>query len=118
MKLATSVGSQFNRLLTDHCHDNLSLSWLDVTFEVVRTYETTANTAIINIYNAKEETRNKILTKGSNVVLKAGYEDEGNIGGIFFGTIIESLTKKQGGVITTTVNAQDIFANKESKHDC
>ena len=89
----------------------LLISALNISFVVERSTEEEYNTAEIVIYNAKSDTRNKILVPGKNVTLKAGYEDEG-VGTIFIGTITKSVSVQDNTEWTTTISAQDIGSNK------
>lgn len=85
---------------------------LDIDFNIERSITLANNTAEFVIYNAKLETRNKILKAGNNIIFKAGYEDEGNVATIFFGTIDKSVPIKSDTVWVTTVTASDIGGNK------
>jgi hypothetical protein len=89
------------------------ISDLDIEFDLTRTNTKAYNAARFTIYNAKQQTRNEILSEGKNVVLKAGYADEGNLGIIFTGTITESISKKRGPDYVTTIMAMDIAANRQ-----
>jgi hypothetical protein len=88
------------------------ISDLHLTFNVERSVTAEYNTAQFTIYNAKEQTRNQILIVGANVVLKAGYEDEG-IGIIFIGTVTKSVSYQSGSEWITELEAQDIGNNKQ-----
>lgn len=90
----------------------LLISELDVSFEVTRTVSLAANTAEFTVYNAKESTRNKVLTKGNNIICRAGYEDEG-IKTIFIGNITEARSTKSGPDWVTEVKAASIRAIKD-----
>ena len=72
-----SVGSEGEGLL---------ISDLDIDFKVIKSLTFADNYAEFRIYNAKEETRTKILKKGNNLIFKAGYEDEA-VNTLFVGNI-------------------------------
>jgi len=86
----------------------LRISSLNVGFTIERSITRADNTAIFQVYNAKEETRKKILARGNNIIFKAGYEDEGNLGLIFSGIITDSDTKKDGVTWVTEIQSMDI----------
>lgn len=89
---------------------NLVISDLNVSFDITRNYKPEDNTASFTIYNAKKETRDKIVKENNNIILKAGYEDEG-IGNIFSGLVFEGSSKKQGTEWVTEILASDYGAN-------
>jgi hypothetical protein len=89
---------------------NLVISDLNISFDITRNYKSEDNTASFTIYNAKKETRDKIVQKDNNISLKAGYEDEG-IGTIFSGLVFEGSSKKQGTEWVTEIIASDYGAN-------
>lgn len=88
------------------------ISDLNVSFQIERSIELSSNTAQFTIYNAKLETRQKILSTGNNIIFAAGYDDEKNIATIFIGTITKSVSKKQGVDWITEIEAMDISANR------
>jgi len=77
---------------------------LDIDFRVMRSVTFSENTCELAIYNVTETTRNDILIKGNNVILKAGYEDE-VVSTIFIGNITEALSFKKGKDTVTKVTA-------------
>jgi hypothetical protein len=79
-------------------------------FDITRNYNIEDNIAHVTIYNAKFDTRKKILITGNNIIIKAGYEDEGGVGQIFSGIITESSSRKNGTEWVTEIIATD-FAN-------
>ena len=89
---------------------NLLLSDLNMTFDIKRSYNIESNTARFVIYNAKEETRNKILTKNNNITLSAGYEDEGT-GLIFSGFISDVSSTYTGLDWETEITGSDYGSN-------
>ena len=88
------------------------ISDLNISFEIERSIDESPNSGIFTIYNAKLETRQKILATGNNIVFSAGYEDEKNLSTIFFGTISKSTSRKEGIDWVTTIQAVDIANNK------
>lgn len=91
----------------------LLISALDISFDIERSYKIESNTARFTVYNAQKETRDKILTVDNNIILKAGYEDEG-IGTIFTGVIFESRSKKTNTEWVTEIIANDYGANNSN----
>lgn len=91
----------------------VTLNNLDFEFNVDRSITLGNNTAEIVVYNMKTETRNNVLKTGNNIILKAGYEDEGGVLSIFFGTIHTVNTVKQETEWITTIQAIDIGSNKQ-----
>jgi len=90
---------------------NLRLSDLDMSFEIKRSFKIENNTAKFIIYNAKAQTRNKVLVKDNNITFQAGYEDEGNIGTIFSGIILTSDSRRVDTEWITEIMATDFGAN-------
>lgn len=71
----------------------LLISDLDIDFKIVKSLSFADNYAEFRIYNAKEETRNKVLKKGNNLIFKAGYKDEA-VNTLFVGNITEVQSGK------------------------
>lgn len=92
----------------------LRISALNIGFEIERSIDISSNTANFQIYNAKEQTRNEILKKGNNILLKAGYTDEDNLGLIFSGIITSSNSRKEASEWITEIQATDIGNNTEN----
>ena len=90
--------------------DNTSIKTTELfmTFDIKRTLLLTSNSAVINIYNAKEDTRNKIFKKGNTINFKAGHKDEKNLASIFSGIIYFSNPKKEGTEIISELTCIDI----------
>lgn len=88
----------------------LIISDLNIAFDIQRSYQISSNTATFTIYNAKKETRDKIVQKDNQIILKAGYEDEG-MGTIFSGLIFEGSSKKNGTEWITEIIANDYGKN-------
>jgi hypothetical protein len=70
------------------------VSDLDIDFDIQRSRALSENTAQFTIYNAKKETREKVLKKGASVVFEAGYGDE-TPAELFAGNIVESNSIKK-----------------------
>lgn len=90
----------------------LRVSGLNFTFEVERSVERENNYARINIYNAKKETRDKVLIRGNNISLKCGYRDENNLGLVFFGVIEQSTSRRENSEYITEIYATDFGSNQ------
>ena len=90
------------------------ISALNMSFETDRSIDFESNIGKFNIYNAKQETRNKILVKGNNVFLRCGYKDENNLGLIFAGYIVESSSKREGVDWITELIVRDIGSNADN----
>jgi hypothetical protein len=91
----------------------IRISGLHFNFEIERSVEQESNYGRFNIYNAKKETREKALIKDNNIVLRAGYRDENNLGMIFFGLIQQSTSKYDDTNYITEVYATD-FGNNQT----
>jgi hypothetical protein len=91
----------------------LLISDLNISFDISRSYKLESNTATFTIYNAKKETRDNILKKDNNIVLKAGYDDEGT-GIIFSGIIFDVRSKKTATEWVTEIIANDFGANNRN----
>lgn len=85
----------------------LEISNLRIIFKVNKNSETTANTAVISIYNLSNDTRNKLNKVYDTVILKAGYADGDGPKLLFSGNISQSYTKRQGSNLVTTINCGD-----------
>jgi len=88
----------------------LLISDLNISFDIIRNYKLEDNTATFTIYNAKKDTRKKIVQRNNNIILKAGYEDEG-MGTIFSGFVYEGSSKKRGTEWVTEIIANDYGKN-------
>lgn len=93
----------------------LLISDLHIDFKIERSVTLSENFAEFTIYNAKEETRNKILKIGNNLIFKAGYKDEG-ISALFAGNIIESISLKEGSNIITKIKSVSKSTKKELQY--
>jgi len=94
------------------CLSGGSWTWTEVEikdlehqYSITRSRVFNDNSASINIFNASADTRNRILTRGSNVLVYGGYEDEGE-GLLYQGSIIDSQSVHSGAEWITTLQAQ------------
>lgn len=85
----------------------LEVSGLDISFEVVRSNKWSTNTATIKVYNADQDTRNKLLLQGANILLRAGYEDQESVGVLFLGNVSAPAVneRESDGTWVTTLKA-------------
>lgn len=74
---------------------------LDLDFTITRSRVFNDNEAEVTIYNMNRDTRNRILKRGSNLMIYAGYEDEGE-GLMFQGNIVD-VTNMTGGTDSVTI---------------
>ena len=77
---------------------------LDLDFTITRSRVFNDNEASVTIYNMNPDTRNKILKRGSNLLIYAGYQDEG-VGLMFQGNIVDVNTSTNGVDYITTITA-------------
>lgn len=73
----------------------IDITGLDFTAKVSRGNAMKDNTCNLVIYNPQESTRNRIMTEGSAVIVKAGYEDEG-VGTLFIGQVTQAYPQHVG----------------------
>lgn len=83
----------------------VDIASLDLDFEIIRSRIFNDNEATVTIYNASEDTQNKVLTRGSNILIYAGYSDEGEAGLIYQGNIIDSQTTSVDQDTVTTLRS-------------
>jgi hypothetical protein len=106
----------FNRkieLSVGEVGQGLLISGLDIEFDIERSINFSENTASFTVYNAKSDTRNKVLKKNNNLIFKAGYEDQG-IGTIFIGNITTSISSQSGSDWITEIQASSIRSEKQA----
>ena len=82
----------------------LDIADLDIEFKIVRSVAFAENEAEFLIYNAKPETRSKILKKGNSLSFSAGYKDQA-FGVIFIGQILEAKSYQDGADMLTKIIA-------------
>jgi hypothetical protein len=85
----------------------LSISDLDIEFNIQRSNAISENTAEFVIYNAKESTRKEILKIGNNLIFDYGYDDE-TMGTLFVGNITTAKTQRSGQDWATTITSASI----------
>jgi len=86
------------------------VSGLRVSFEVTRSVDATANSALIRVYNLSKATRIITEADGCQAILSVGYYGESTIGvskGIFSGDIVRSTTEENGSDLITTLECGD-----------
>jgi hypothetical protein len=91
----------------------VKISDLNISFDIKRTTGNEANSAVFTIYNAKESTRNDLLTEESTLNFWAGYEDENNTALIFSGTITEAENRKENTEWITEIKATNFAGNQD-----
>jgi hypothetical protein len=85
----------------------ITIKDLKITFEVNKSTSKSANTCKIQIYNLRDETTKKIEDADTNLILKAGYEDEGGAKNIFFGAVLSTFDKMDGSDRILEIEALD-----------
>lgn len=85
-------------IVSDSLGNNINLSPMRITFNIVKKDSQTPNAAQINVYNLSSETESKIKKEFTSVVLQAGYDS--NFGLIFKGTIKQVTSGREGGTDT------------------
>jgi hypothetical protein len=86
------------------------LSGLRVVFEVTKSIDSTANAAVIEVFNLSQLSRTLTEEKKVAVILNAGYTGENPLGigkQVFFGDIVRSSTEKRGADLVTKIEAGD-----------
>lgn len=83
-------------IITPPDSSGLSLTDLRISFSVNKTNKQTSNDAVVIIYNLSENSTKLLEVQGSEIIIRAGYEDEGGLKNIFFGYIISTLDSKIG----------------------
>jgi hypothetical protein len=111
-KVKVVVRSQASRNGDTWHWTETEISDLDLAFRVSRSIVFNDNTAEVTIYNAGTETRNKVLRPGSNILIHAGYADEG-MGLVFLGNITEVRTNRDGTDWVTSISAQGMRSQEK-----
>ena len=83
------------------------LTALDVDFTITRSRVFNDNEAKLNIYNATSDFVRRVLQRGSNLLVYAGYKDEGD-GLVYQGNIVGVTSIKTGTDIVTSVMAMSL----------
>ena len=94
----------------------ISITELQVEFDVKLSSDSTANTCTIKVTNLNEENRAK-LNKDKAVILKVGYRDQGLVT-LFTGTIFSFSSEQKGTDIVTTIQVGDGFTPLNEKSIC
>src|SRR5574343_1219053 len=85
------------------------LSGLRIAFSIEKGSTKTPNKCSCRIWNLASSTRKQVELIGNVLILKAGYaEDVGQVQ-IFAGTVIRSLTTREGPDCVTSLELQDGF---------
>jgi hypothetical protein len=91
----------------------LLISDLHIDFRVEKSIFLSENFAEFTVYNAKADTRNKILRQGNNVIFELGYKDEA-VSTVFIGNIIESVTSNNNIDYLTKIKAVSAQGSRKS----
>ena len=94
----------------------ISITELQMDFDVKLASDSTPNTCIIKVTNLNEENRAK-LNKNKAVILKVGYRDQGLVT-LFTGTIFSFGSEQNGTDIVTTIQVGDGFTPLNEKTIC
>lgn len=94
---AQQVGDKWEWTETD-------IASLDLSFSVTRSRVFNDNYASVTIYNMTRDTRNRILKRGSNLLIYAGYKDEGE-GLMFQGNIVDVVPYSDGADSVVEIHA-------------
>ena len=105
--------SQFNRIASirlgtpDTPGYFLEITGLRISFQIRKNLDTTANTAVIEIYNLKKDTRNQLKEVFETIILEAGYQDGDGLKLLFQGNISETFTRRRGPNLVTVIRSGD-----------
>jgi hypothetical protein len=88
----------------------LNISNLHIDFKIQKSLKIHENTAEFTIYNMTEDTANRVLIVGNNVIFKAGYEDEA-VSTIYHGNIVQVLS---GHSVTDRVAKIKCMSNRST----
>lgn len=88
---------------------------LKIDFVVNKSTSKSANTCKVSIYNLRDETTKKIIDADTNLILKAGYEDEGGAKNIFFGAVSATFDTREGVDRILKIEALDGIKEIKSK---
>jgi hypothetical protein len=104
----------FNRLIelkvTNQANIVTDMADLEIEWSIERSISFSENSAEFTIFNAKEDTRKKVLKEGNNIVFSYGYEDENvgsnkELGNIYSGNIKTAASGQTGTDWITTIQA-------------
>jgi len=88
--------------------EGLTISDLDMEFDVIRSTKVAENTAEFTIYGANESTRNDLLVEDAALEFYAGYQDSGGAGLIFRGNVIEAVPEKLPSTYAMRITASNV----------
>lgn len=88
-------------------YTEVELTSLHVDFNITRSRVFNDNEAKLNIYNAAPDFIRRVLQRGSNLLVYAGYKDEGE-GLIYQGNIVWVTSVRTGADIVTSVMAMSL----------
>lgn len=88
-------------------YTEVELNALHVDFNITRSRVFNDNAAKLNIYNAAPDFIRRVLQRGSNLLVYAGYKDEGE-GLVYQGNIVGVTSVKTGADVVTSVMAMSL----------
>lgn len=88
-------------------YTEVEMDALDLDFNITRSRVFSDNEAQLNIYNAAPDFIRRVLQRGSNLLIYAGYKKDGN-GLIYQGNIVAVTSVKTGADTVTTVSAMSL----------
>lgn len=88
-------------------YTEVEMDALDLDFSITRSRVFNDNEAQLNIYNAAPDFIRRVLQRGSNLLIYAGYKKEGD-GLIYQGNIVAVTSVKTGADTVTTVSAMSL----------
>lgn len=80
---------------------------LRITFDIVKTGQSTCNSASINIYNMADNSRNEIKELDDDIEVRAGYEEHGGTKLVFIGNILRVNHSYSLPDVVTKIEAGD-----------
>lgn len=96
--------------ITNEANEVTNVADLHIEFNIERSISFAENSADFTIFNAKEDTRKKVLKEGNNIVFNYGYEDENvgvdqKLGNIFTGNIKKAISGQAATEWITNITA-------------
>lgn len=88
-------------------YTEVELNAIHVDFNITRSRVFNDNEAKLNIYNADPDFIRRVLQRGSNLLIYAGYKDEGE-GLVYQGNIVWVTSVKTGADVVTSVMAMSL----------
>lgn len=105
-------GRRYRIIISDGDGNDLDVSSLRCTFDIIKSWTNNSETSTISIYNLSSETENRIIQTGKTVFVEAGYASKWAYGKIYVGSIIQCLRSKENGtdfVLTIVMGDATIF---------